>query len=421
MALAKPKNIVIVGGSLGGLFIGVALKQLRKDLHIRIFERNPTALLHDQGAGVVAGPDVQNFFETYDRTKTPLVVTSHQRLYLNRAGDVIDRDDRDQQMTSWDLLYHILRTNYDGTETEYARLPEQEEGSGTTAYEYGCTVTDIKAPDATSTAKLDFSEPVQLTIKHHTGETSSTEADLVIAADGPSSTIRGMYLPEIKRTYAGYVAWRGTVPEDQVSEEAVKVFVEKFPFFHTEHVQILAYTIPGKNGTLEPGKRLLNWVWYNNYDEGSSEHTDLMTDKDGKKHHLTLPAGGVRDEVWAQQKKYAKKVLPQQFAELVEKTKIPFIQAITDVIAPSAILEGGRVILLGDSLAGFRPHTAMSTSQAAMDARTLAQALDKVIDGQGIEPLQKWEEHVLEYARSMQSHGVQIGNRSQFLKHPKSA
>jgi 2-polyprenyl-6-methoxyphenol hydroxylase-like FAD-dependent oxidoreductase len=420
MALAKPKNIVIVGGSLGGLFIGVALKRLHKNLHIRILERNPTALLHDQGAGVVAGPDVQNFFKTYDRTQTPLVVTSHQRLYLNRNGDVIDRDDRDQQMTSWDLLYHLLRTNYDATKTEYAEVPEQEEGEGMTAYEYGCTVTDIKAPYATSTANLDLSESVKLTIKHQSGEISTTEADLVIAADGPSSTIRGMYLPDVKRTYAGYVAWRGTVPEDQVSEAAAKVFVEKFPFFHTEHIQILAYTIPGKNGTLEPGKRLLNWVWYNNYKEDSPEHADLMTDKEGKKHHLTLPAGGVRDEVWMQQKKYAKEILPPQFAELVEKTEVPFIQAITDVIAPSAILAGGRVILLGDSLAGFRPHTAMSTSQAAMDATTLAQALGKVIDGHGMEPLQRWEEHVLEYAKTMQGHGVQIGNRSQFFKHPKA-
>jgi NADH dehydrogenase FAD-containing subunit len=67
MSQSKPQNIVIVGGSLGGLFMGTALKRLRQNLNIRIFERNPTALLQDQGAGVVAGPDVQNFFRTYDR------------------------------------------------------------------------------------------------------------------------------------------------------------------------------------------------------------------------------------------------------------------------------------------------------------------------------------------------------------------
>jgi 2-polyprenyl-6-methoxyphenol hydroxylase-like FAD-dependent oxidoreductase len=420
MSQSKPKNIVIVGGSLGGLFMGTALKRLRQNLNIRIFERNPTPLLQDQGAGVVAGSDVQHFFKTFDRTRTSLTVPSHQRLYLNKRGDVINREDREQQMTSWDLLYHLLRANYDGVESEYAKAPDAEDGEGTVAYEYGCTVTDIKAPKPASNSALDFSEPIKLTIKHRSGETSTTDADIVIAADGPSSTIRAMYLPEVKRTYAGYVAWRGTVPENQVSKAATDVFVEKFPFFHTEHIQILAYTIPGKHGTIEPGKRLLNWVWYVNYKEDSPEHVDLMTDTEGKRHHITLPAGGVRDEVWTRQKEYAKENLSPQFAELVEKTEVPFIQAITDVIAPSANLDSGRVLLIGDALAGLRPHTAMSTSQAALDAMKLAEAIDQTIGGQGMEALKKWEEHVVKYAKDLQSHGVSIGNRSQFREHPMS-
>jgi hypothetical protein len=150
MSQSKPKNIVIVGGSLGGLFMGTALKRLRQNLNIRIFERNPTPLLQDQGAGVVAGSDVQHFFKTFDRTRTPLTVPSHQRLYLNKKGDVINREDREQQMTSWDLLYHLLRANYDGVESDYAKAPNAEDGEGTVAYEYGCMVTDIKTPKPAS-------------------------------------------------------------------------------------------------------------------------------------------------------------------------------------------------------------------------------------------------------------------------------
>lgn len=420
MSRTQPKNIVIVGGSLGGLCMGVALKRLCKNLNIRILERNPTALLHDQGAGVVAGPDVQQFFDTYDRTRTPLAVISHQRLYLNKKGDIIDRENRDQRMTSWDLLYHLLRTNYDGVKSEYAKVPDAEDGEGIVAYDYGCTVSDIKVPDSASSSNPDYSEPAKITIQHHNGERSTTNADLVIAADGPSSTIRAHYLPDVKRTYAGYVAWRGTVPEDQVSEAVARVMTERFTFFHTQHIQILAYAIPGKHGIREPGKRLLNWVWYVNYKEDSPEHVDLMTDSDGKRHHITLPAGGVRDEVWKRQKDYAREVLPPQFAELVGKTEVPFIQAITDVISPSAILDSGRVLLIGDALAGLRPHTAMSTSQAAFDAMKLAEAINKVIGGQGMDVLSKWNDEVVKYATDLQSHGVQIGNRSQFGDHPIS-
>lgn len=416
MTPAKPKNIVIIGGSLGGLLTGVALKRLRKDLTIRIFERNPTPLLQDQGAGVVAGQDVQKFFKTHDRTQTQLAVPSHQRLYLDKTGNVISRHDQEQHMTSWDLLYHLLRTNYDGTKTDYADVPVTEDGEGTTSYEHGCTVTEVSAPKP-SAAQPDFSEPIRVTYQHKSGETSTTDADLVIAADGPSSKIRTEYFPNVKRTYAGYVAWRGTVPETQVSQSATDVFVEKFPFYHTQGMQILAYTIPGKNGTTKPGERLLNWVWYVNYAEESPEHIELMTDKDGNRHHITLPPGGIKEDVWKRQKQLAKEVLPPQFAELVNKTEVPFIQAITDVIAPSALLEGGRVLLLGDALAGFRPHTAASTNQAALDAMKLAGAIDGVLQGD-TDALKKWEDEVMEYGKNMQSHGVQMGNRSQFGEHP---
>ena len=411
MAQAKPKNIAIVGGSLGGLLTGVALKHLLKNLNIRILERNPTPLLHDQGAGVVAGHEVQEFFKWHDRTHTPLTVPSHQRIYLNKSGDVISREDKQQHMTSWDLLYHILRANFDRVHSEYVKDSIPEETEGSSVYDYDRQVTDI-----------DFTETDALSVKAKTshGDTTSFSADLVIAADGPSSTIRRFVDSDVQRKYAGYVAWRGTVPEALVSQSAHDVFVEKFPFFHTEGVQILAYTIPGANGTIEPGQRLLNWVWYCNYAEESPEHVELMTDKDGKRHHVTLPPGGIRDSVWERQKERAKQVLPPQFAELVERTEVPFVQAITDVLSPRAVLpRDSRVVLVGDAIAGFRPHTAASTNQAALDAMELAQAVEKILGGADREVVMKeWEERVLEYARTMQKHGVDMGNRSQFGKHP---
>lgn len=409
MAPAQPKNIAIVGGSLGGLFAGVALKHLRKDLNIRILERNPTPLLHDQGAGVVAGQDVQDFFRKHDRTKTPLTVTSHQRLYLDKSGKVIDRENKEQHMTSWDLLYHLLRTNFDGVESEYAQVPAPEDREGTATYDYGHQVTDI-----------DFKENLLIKAKTSRDETVTIEADLLIAADGPSSTIRKFIDPSVQRKYAGYVAWRGTVREDQVSQAATDVFVEKFPFFHTEGIQILAYTIPGTNGTVEAGERLLNWVWYVNYKEESPEHVELMTDKDGNRHHITLPPGEIQEDVWVRQKEIARELLPPQFAELVNKTEVPFIQAITDVVSPAATVpDDNRVVLIGDAIAGFRPHTAASTNQAAMDAMEFAKAVDKIVEGADRgETMKRWEENVLGYAKSMQKHGVDMGNRSQFGKHP---
>lgn len=59
-------------------------------------------------------------------------------------------------------------------------------------------------------------------------------------------------------------------PRNGSSPTPRDVFVEELPFFRTEAVQILAYTIPGANGTFEPRRRLLNWVWYVNYAEGGA-------------------------------------------------------------------------------------------------------------------------------------------------------
>ena len=306
-------------------------------------------------------------------------------------------------MTSWDLLYYLLRANFDGVESVYCNVPEKADGDGSGEYRYGCTVTGLKDRG---------SKGVQVEFEDRDGKSQSTTADLVVGADGPSSTVRKILLPDVKREYAGYVAWRGTVPESEASGEAKEAFVEKFTFYHMRGTQILAYVIPGENGALEPGKRLINWVWYCNYPEGSEELEELMTGADGKRHGVTLPVGQMRPEILEQQRAYAKEILPPQFAEIVCNTKQPFIQAITDVIAPRNSFFDGKVLLIGDAVAGFRPHTAASTSQAAYDAQLLSQWFN------GEMGRQEWEARTMEYARNMQGKGVEMGDKSQFGKHP---
>ncbi|KAF2228372.1 FAD/NAD(P)-binding domain-containing protein, partial [Viridothelium virens] len=407
-----PKNILIVGGSLGGLFAGTALTRLGH--HVRILERNPTPLLHDQGAGIVAGGDTQAFFAKYDRSSRTtakgkvdgLVVTSRARQYLDRRGEVIHFEERAQRMTSWDLLYHVLRAGFDGVESGYVEVPRRGEGEGNGVYEYGCMVTGWR--EVEGGVEVEYEKRVD----EGKSELQKETADMLIACDGGSSTVRQILLPDVQRAYAGYVAWRGTVLESELSEEAAKTLAEKFTFYHAPALQILAYLIPGRNGTLEKGQRLMNYVWYCNYPEGSPEHNELMTDVHGKKHPVTVPVGGMQPKIWEQQQRHAKEVLPPQFAELVEKTKQPFVQAIMDVISPQQVFQGAKVLLLGDALAGFRPHTAASTSQAAFDAMTLADFMAGKLDLQG------FEEECTSFAKSVQKAGVEMGDRSQFGDHP---
>jgi 2-polyprenyl-6-methoxyphenol hydroxylase-like FAD-dependent oxidoreductase len=57
-----------------------------------------------------------------------------------------------------------------------------------------------------------------------------SKADLLVAADGFRSSIRGLLLPEVQPEYAGYVAWRGVVQESDLSTDVLKVFEDNSPF-----------------------------------------------------------------------------------------------------------------------------------------------------------------------------------------------
>lgn len=145
-----------------------------------------------------------------------------------------------------------------------------------------------------------------------------------------------------------------------------------------------------------------------------------MTDSDGNKHRFTLPTGGkMSPHVWEKQKQRAVEHLPPQFAELVTKTEKPFVQAITDVTPPPrgttiTRLLGGKAVVIGDALSGFRPHTAASTSQAAFDALVLENAFE------GRTEWEETERSMLNFAWSWQQRGVMLGERSQFGRHPLS-
>jgi len=394
-----PKHIIIVGGSLGGLSCGVALKSL--GVSTTILERNPSSLLHNQGAGIVAGGDTLAFFKQYDRCQRPMAVQAKRgHIYLNREGEIVHSEKKQPSMTSWDLTYYLLRANYDGVKSVYCTVPEPREGDGKVDYRYDAHVTSI-AQEA---------EQVKVIYKRSDGSEESIIGDLVVGADGPSSTVRKLFVPDVQRSLTGYCALRGTVPETEASPEAFDAFRERFTFFHAEGEQILAYLIPGINGTVEPGKRLINFVWYHNFPLDSVEFKELMTDDEGVHHRITMPPGKMNKDVAENIKRIAEDKLPPQFAEIVRKTGKPFAQAVTDVISPTNGFLNNKVLLIGDALAGFRPHTVASTSQAAYDAMVLA---DMVA---GRKSTAEFLAETMMFARHVQRRGLEMGNRSQFGK-----
>lgn len=295
-----------------------------------------------------------------------------------------------------------MRANFDYTRSDYCETPEPLSHEGKAMHLHDHKVTGI-VPEG---------RQVRVSWESAKDEKGSLLADFVIGADGPSSTIRQILQPEVERTYTGYCALRGTVPEDEASEAAKEAFSERFTFFHTTGIQILAYLIPGKNGSVKPGERLINFVYYTNFPEGSDELSEVMTDKNGQRRHITMPPGMMAEQAWEKQKQIAKDRLPPQFAEIVCKTQQPFVQAVTDCISPTNEFMNGKVILIGDALAGFRPHTVASTSQACFDAMILADYFAEKVSHE------EWKKQTMGFARYIQKRGVDMGNRSQFQDLP---
>ena len=163
-------------------------------------------------------------------------------------------------------------------------------------------------------------------------------------------------------------------------------------------------TIPGENGTLKPGTRLLNYVWYCNYPEDSPELAAAMTDVEGRKHRNTVPIGKTSPSAWEKQKGIAAEVLPSPYVELIEKTSQPFLTTVSDIASPQASFFNKRLLLVGDALVPFRPHVACSTNQAALNALLF----EKMLKGEII--LAEWEAKAMSYAHVTRLRSITWGS-----------
>jgi 2-polyprenyl-6-methoxyphenol hydroxylase-like FAD-dependent oxidoreductase len=283
-----------------------------------------------------------------------------------------------QRFTSWHAIYRTIRSIF----------PDKHyhPGSGLA----GFTQTDGRV-------LLDFAEGGQV------------EGDLLVCADGSQSDTRRRLLPEVKPRYAGYVAWRGVLEEQDAPPELVRFFDQSFTFCEARSGgHILCYLIPGPDDATQPGRRRLNWVWYVNVPDGPKLER-LLTDGTGKLHGGSVPAGMVAAELTAEIQAAAKNELHPRFVELVQRTPAPFIQSILDVAVPRMAF--GRVCLLGDAAFVLRPHAAAATAKAAADAMNLAAALADAPRNPKA-ALRVWQTRQLDYGRRLVDHAAALGRRS---------
>lgn len=338
------RRAVIVGGSMGGLFAGLHL--LRRGWEVAIHERVPVPL-SGRGAGIVTHAELFQALHSAGLVAGDEIgVPTPGRVVLAKDGSTVARRDLPQILTSWGRMYELLGEAF--PEEMYRRgqnfIRYEEDGEGITAY-------------------FENSYPVR--------------CDLLIGADGFRSAVRAQFDPDAQPLYAGYVAWRGMVDESAFSDRARAEMFPYFAFCLPEGEQMLGYPVAGEGNDVQAGNRRYNFVWYRPADV-QTELPRLLTDRNGVVNDVSIAPNMIRDEVIAEVRDAAQRLLSPQFAELVAKTAQPFLQPIYDLTVDR--MARGRVALVGDAAFVGRPHCGMGVTKAAQDAAVLAEVLDQTAD-----------------------------------------
>ena len=104
------RKAVIVGGSLGGLFAGVLLREAGFD--VTIAERSRQGL-DGRGAGLVGQREIFAILRAVGCEHVAQIgVVARERITLDRAGRVIDRVAAPQMQLSWDRMYGAFRERF---------------------------------------------------------------------------------------------------------------------------------------------------------------------------------------------------------------------------------------------------------------------------------------------------------------------
>jgi len=176
---------------------GVVLKKLGHNVHI-IEAREPDQL-GAEAAGLSLGPHAQELMNTYVSDVHDFAITTPATQILSFDGKVLtELPVALSTVTSrWSTVYSQLKAAFEAPAS----------GKGKSVYETATRAASI-VPDGE-----------KLTVvckKNSQTENISLTADMVISADGAQSSIRKQVLEGIAPKYAGYLAWRGHIPESRI-------------------------------------------------------------------------------------------------------------------------------------------------------------------------------------------------------------
>jgi 2-polyprenyl-6-methoxyphenol hydroxylase-like FAD-dependent oxidoreductase len=314
---------------------------------VTVFERSSGAL-RDRGSGIAIPVDLRNELIEHDYLPAGYRCWPDDAMPddIRRAGTrrwiVADGSSAGRLLweqpsggaavcNNWSVLWQGLR----------ARVPDA-------SYRDGSTVTSVVQDETGVDVALD--------------DGAVERFDVVFGADGYRSLVRSLVDSDSHTSDAGYILWRGSFPEAELSnrrawDEIVATTSTPVVAFDGGHA--VMYPIPDFEG---PGGGLrVNWGIYTT--------TPLELELDAPS---SIPPGTVPPEVFVHLERLRATVIPSDLQPLwAGSSDIVSIQPIYDQTVGRYV--DGRLALIGDASTLARPHTGSGATKAMRDARCLEQ------------------------------------------------
>ncbi len=321
MSPTGPRRIAIIGAGIGGLTLAIALR--RYGISVEIYEQ--TAELREVGAAVALSANATRFFDQFG-------LTTQLASHWFEVSALIFRDGRSGNIIGKHPAGALYRQRFGAPYVGIHRADLQailSRAAGLDAIRLRKRLVHID--DAGSRATLLFDDG------------STSDADLVIGADGARSFVRRWMLGYDDALYSGCSGFRGLVPMDEVPNLPDPTALQFW---------------------MGPGGHLLH------YPMGNSHINFLLVER----HPAPWP---IRD--WTIQAREGEQL--RHFAQ--------WHPAVVEMITAKPISDRwglfhrpplgrwtrGRVTLLGDAAHQLAPHHGQGANQSIEDAVVLAACL----------------------------------------------
>jgi 2-polyprenyl-6-methoxyphenol hydroxylase-like FAD-dependent oxidoreductase len=231
--------------------------------------------------------------------------------------------------------------------------------------------------------------------------------DVVVGADGVYSVTRRFVAPDHPAArYAGYMLWRGLVPESEVpgglDGRGRNLEVHAAP-----GAQLVVYGVPGTDGRTDPGHRRVSFAWYDASRTGLLRESGCL---DGDSVVASLASDRLPADLIAELGRLARQYWPSPWDRCIEwgvahghVAGFPVAEYL-----PSRLVRE-RVVLAGDAAHVASPMTGAGFENALLDVAALAGALGGASGTDVPAALGRYERERLARVRGLVSSGMSWG------------